>query len=641
MGILRKIQTRKILLLCLLIVCSFAVLVTIKKDLDFKDRKLELNKIDTLVKNRLSYDACKQPHLPVDAPEMMKFVKYVPPINCSSAGIDWVICENSECKIQERAKAIFGKIKCLFTDLIRTDDFNSEQGGTVNTDAYYKLVKSDVVKVSCNSEDGQVWSATLTAIRDSKKIRERTGWKFVPEDSLKLNVLMLGFDSLSRNTFIRKLPKSYKYLIEVLKGDVLKGYNIIGDGTPQALIPILTGKTELELPETRKRKSNSNYVNVYPFAWNDFKKNGYVTAFLEDVPDLGTFTYRLKGFDEQPTDHYMRAFYVAAHREWSRSPKLCAHSVPRHNLMLNHIKHFFNVYKDKPKFLFGFHGELSHDSYNLIGAADDDVLKFLKDINKNKVLENTILILMADHGHRFADIRNTVQGKQEERLPFFSFSFPKSFKNKHSKVYSNFLNNVNKLTSPFDIHATLMNVLHLNATDSVDLQERSLSLFNKIPAERSCGHAQIEPHWCACLEWSNVPLTDPVITQLGNTLQNTLNNFTVGHRNLCAILSISKIFWVTKMRPNEKFLKFNKNADVDGFVPDLSSNMKAKSELYQIKAMLVPGESLFEASITHFFDKNEFNLNLSDISRINMYGRQAKCIENDLPHLRKYCYCKD
>lgn len=61
---------------------------------------------------------------------------------------------------------------------------------------------------------------------------------------------------------------------------------------------------------------------------------------------------------------------------------------------------FFTVYKTKPKFLFGFHGELSHDDYNLVGVADDDLLELLKELNESKALNNTILIIMADHGHR-------------------------------------------------------------------------------------------------------------------------------------------------------------------------------------------------------------------------------------------------
>lgn len=57
------------------------------------------------------------------------------------------------------------------------------------------------------------------------------------------NVLMFGFDSLSRNMFQRNLPNSHKYLTETLGAIVLEGYNIVGDGTPQALIPILTGNS--------------------------------------------------------------------------------------------------------------------------------------------------------------------------------------------------------------------------------------------------------------------------------------------------------------------------------------------------------------------------------------------------------------
>lgn len=636
-------QTKKVLLLFILLLFSFVVLIKLKSIAlaDDYDRKVKLEKIDEVIKERASYESCKQPNLPVNAPEMMKFVKYVPPINCSAAGIDWVACENSECRIQEKAKAIYGPITCSFTDLIRKDDFYSAPGDVTNTDAYYKLVKSDVVKVVCKNKEGKMWASTLTGIRADKDVTERTGWHFVPSDSLKFNVLMLGFDSLSRNTFIRKLPKSYRYFVEVLKGDVLKGYNIVGDGTPQALIPILTGKTELELPDTRKRISNSTTVDVYPFVWNDFRKNGYVTGFLEDVPDLGTFTYRLRGFKDAPTDHYMRPYYVAAHHEWSHSPKLCAGAVPRHMVMMNQIKNFFSVYKYKPKFIFGFHGELSHDSYNLIGAADDDLLQFLKDLNANRMLENTLLILMADHGHRFANIRDTIQGKLEERLPFFSFTFPQSFKTQHRQAYSNFLSNVNQLTTPFDIYSTLLSVIHLGSTDVADLKHRSISLFSKIPPERGCAHAYIEPHWCACLEWNQVDVTNPIVRELGDTLVSTINNYTSGQRHLCAVLSLSKIMWATKMSPNKNLLKFKKNADIDGFVPDLTSDMKVHKDLYQIKAMLVPGESLFEASITHEIKSNKFTLSLSDVSRINMYGRQDGCIENEFPNLRKYCYCKD
>lgn len=71
-------------------------------------------------------------------------------------------------------------------------------------------------------------------------IRKEAYEKLSPESEKEMpfNVIMYGFDSLSRSAWIRKLPKAYDYMIKHLNADVLQGYNIVGDGTPQALIPV-------------------------------------------------------------------------------------------------------------------------------------------------------------------------------------------------------------------------------------------------------------------------------------------------------------------------------------------------------------------------------------------------------------------
>lgn len=120
----------------------------------------------------------------------------------------------------------------------------------------------------------------------------------------QMNVYMFGFDSISRLIAMRKLPKMLKFLTEEMDAVLMEGYNIVGDGTPQALIPILTGCTEMELPMTRRRMPRPKFVDVYPFIWNNFSRAGYVTLYGEDAAKYGTFTYRLTGFDQQPTDHY-------------------------------------------------------------------------------------------------------------------------------------------------------------------------------------------------------------------------------------------------------------------------------------------------------------------------------------------------
>lgn len=129
--------------------------------------------------------------------------------------------------------------------------------------------------------------------------------------------------------------------------------------------------------------------------------------------------------------------------------------------------------------------------------------------------------------------------------------------------------------------------------------------------------------------------------KIAQVLINTLNDYTEPHRYMCDELKLGDINWVQKLTPNQNLLKFNKNADLDGFVADLSGKMVLKFDKYQIKLTTLPGNSVFEATVTYYIDNDKWDVKMTDISRINMYGRQARCVENDLPDLRKYCYCKD
>jgi hypothetical protein len=387
---------------------------------------------------------------------MMKFIKNETPIECGNDE-EWVTCSLSMCKIKKHIiQAKGGFIACDFIDIFRDGDDNYQFGETMRSTNKYMLQKSDFVRIKCKAADGSRWSGTGIGIRKDAEIVKRR------KDFDAMNVLMIGFDSMSRNAFMRKLPKAYNFLTKELNADVLKGYNIIGDGTPQALIPILTGKSELELPETRKRKFSSQFVNVYPFVWKDYENVGYVTAFNEDQPKIGTFSYRLKGFNEQPTDHYMRNYYLAIESELRHYNKYCVGTRKKHQVMLDYTYDFLHKYNaTNPCFCFSFHAELSHDSINLIGVADDDITYWLKKLQKSRLLDNTLLIFMSDHGNRFMETRNSLNGKLEERLPFFSFVFPQKFKRKFPVQYRNFQSNLNSLVTPFDVHETFLDLLFL------------------------------------------------------------------------------------------------------------------------------------------------------------------------------------
>lgn len=59
-----------------------------------------------------------------------------------------------------------------------------------------------------------------------------------------------------------------------------------------------------------------------------------------------------------------------------------------------------DTYRKRPVFAFTLHGELSHDDVNLVSVADDDLVELLRRLKTNGLLDNTLLVLYSDHGHR-------------------------------------------------------------------------------------------------------------------------------------------------------------------------------------------------------------------------------------------------
>lgn len=312
--------------------------------------------------------------------------------------------------------------------------------------------------------------------------------------------------------------------------------------------------------------------------------------------------------------------------------------------MLDYTYDFLHKYNGtNPVFGFSFHAELSHDSINLIGVADDDVTYWLKKLHKSNLLSNTLLIMMSDHGNRFMETRNSLNGKLEERLPFFSFVFPDKFKRKFPVQYKNFQANLNSLVTPFDVHETFLDFIFLQRYENHKRSEqaRAISLFTKIPDQRSCADAYIEPHWCACSPWLDLnDTTSEEVLRAANAVVDTINRYTDENRNICEPLTLKEVVWSAKLIPQKSLLNFKTNKDSDGFLADLSADTKLTNELYQVKLITSPSLAIYESSIQYDIVNNIFRVKISDISRINKYGSQANCIYEKNPELRKFCYCK-
>ena len=496
-------------------------------------------------------------------------------------------------------------------------------------------ILSDHFTVRCNQTSTPHPDVPYITIRNDKKIRQRLAT--VRKQNDDLNILILGLDSISRLQYERMLPKTHAH-IKKLNGTILKGYNILGDGTPAQVIPMLTGMLERELPSTLHRDANGSFVDVYPFIWNTLRDRGYVTGYSEDGTQIGIWTLRLKGFNQTPTDHYMLPFYrlpaTSAYR--SGQNPYCFGKQTTFELFLSYIQRFWTAYSKDKKFFFGFFKQYTHDGYEYGSLLDSSIVNLLDRLNKSRELDRTVVILMSDHGARFSSARLTPQGAIEERLPFMSFILPESFHRKYPHAINALQTNINRFTTPFDVHATLLSLLDMNklttTAKDINLTQRNISLFNIIPAQRTCDHIRLPPHWCSCLKWTKVNVNEEIIKKAAKHVVEYINKILSAQ---CRPLTLESIRGAQMYRSHKNF-----SASVQrGFRVLGHWNQTDGIIFYQITLTTKPNDAIYEATVQYTANTGHLNTNHNDISRLNAYKTSADCIVRSYPHLRKFCFC--
>ncbi|RXG57730.1 hypothetical protein Avbf_15553 [Armadillidium vulgare] len=88
--------------------------------------------------------------------------------------------------------------------------------------------------------------------------------------------------------------------------------------------------------------------------------------------------------------------------------------------------------------------------------------------------------------------------------PIFFIVVPEWFKKRYALAYRNLRENTLKFLTPFDIHETLLDIVHERYNDSSYYSEeqpqsiRSISLFKKLPMNRTCKDVGVPLTFCAC-----------------------------------------------------------------------------------------------------------------------------------------------
>jgi hypothetical protein len=187
---------------------------SINEDLKYFDDTNEINFIDK--------EVCKIPKLEIIGHAKSK---YKP--KCKTK-VEWGILENYTWNLNQRIASEFQSIFCNFREIERVDDFDIKLG------AWKKLrdkqsVIDEVIEVKCtavidnktieyNNLFAQIVKRPPNSNRDQK----------ASDNCKPLNVLLLSYDSVSRASWIKRLPKVTNFVLSEKQFILLNGYNIIG-----------------------------------------------------------------------------------------------------------------------------------------------------------------------------------------------------------------------------------------------------------------------------------------------------------------------------------------------------------------------------------------------------------------------------
>lgn len=508
--------------------------------------------------------------------------------------------------------------------------------------------ESEFILVRCNLQkngfkDKEVYRNVHSTVPVKPQVRtkltvKQTQHENNSEDKCKLSILFIGLDSVSRLNLIRTMPKTVSHLHRTGWFE-LRGYNKVADNTFPNLMAILTG---LNLDQIKKNcwPTKDSQLDDCPYIWYDFSNQGYVTAFGEDITKMSTFNYQKTGFTNPPTDYYLRPYVLAAESKLQLKTRdqldICLGPTSTTEHLLRYATDFASTFRRALYFALLWINNLSHNNHNTPAAMDFRFLQFFNELSEIGTLNNTLVIFLSDHGMRFGKIRETLIGWLEERLPFIYIWIPQWFRQKYPEVAKNIVTNRDRLTSPYDLHITLKDILGRNqASDMAESIESvknvssvngsvgcpmCVSLFDEVTYNRSCDDAGISPHWCTCNQYQTLSTT-------GDTVQAAAK-FVLSE--IQARLQTS----VTRIPKSKKCadLKLNRLVNVRGRVHNDS-----KHRDYVVLIETLPGSALFEATVRRLTETDDAFQILGTVSRINAYWSQSTCV-NDLI-LKKYCYC--
>lgn len=503
-------------------------------------------------------------------------------------------------------------------------------------------VNNEFVAVRCFHDDDVIYSQYYVFAPKKPFTFNRENPFKKPVNQTMYNIIIMGLGSMSRHNFYRTMP----YTLDMLKkynAIELKGYNTVSQDTFPNLMAILVGMNSSELVGACFPHGRSTLDNC-PFIWERFKDMGYYTALMEDTARYGVFNQGKFVFKGNPTDYYLYPFmreseklhrhkwkfkkakdlvqYLLAHRA-RRPSTTCMGDKYYFEVLLNYVSSLTTTLKNFKLFGLFWEISMSHDDLNDPIRMDKGYETLLRKLEMAGYLNDTILIFLSDHGMDSNEIQSTKQGRIEQRLPLVFIVVPPSFRKEYRLAYHNLKVNQGRLTTPYDIHQTLIDFIDLNVIREEEIlrrsrqfytQDRGISLFLQIPRNRSCELAGIHNKWCVCYNYVRIAHDNPVLFGAISYLTYQINEVLKPYPE-CLKLIVDEIILAKELLP--------------------AYEGSDEWRDFSIIVRMAPGGGIYE---TMMRKHNRQWYIVDRVKRLNFPGFRSLCV--DVPSIKLFCYCK-
>lgn len=510
-----------------------------------------------------------------------------------------------------------------------TEERTAEERWSLPADASFAAVSCSAPAPAAGIEHLVEYYARVTPRDVSEAVRTRPRPRpaeHFPDGARPVSVLALGFDSMSRPMMHRHMPRTVALLRRLGAFEFLR-MAVVGDGTRENLVPLLTGRRAAAVAGGDDAADDE----TLPWLWNAFADAGYLTLFGEDRPEWSAF-----GFGAPPADFCAAPLFAMPGFDAHEAQRCGAGPVrPTHRHLVRFAESGARAARQagRPIFSFVFSG-VAHNEWGALAAADRDVERALLRAD----LDNTAVFLFGDHGPRFGAYRESPRGAVEERAPAACLLLPRRVLERSSEAAAALRVNQRRLVTPFDVHATLLLLLWplggrggakagagrrrpsrrcaAAGPDPWCVPAPAVPLFEEVPRGRTCAGAGVPEHWCLCSAAS--PAAPGEGEEAAAALVRHVNGALLAGTP-CAPLELGRVVRAERRLPSTSVVGRRTRPEADGeMVKDAAQERRWARVPVRVVVAAAKGRGVFEATVSGAG-------RVEGLSRLDAYGARPPC----------------